>query len=104
MEQYDRTAEILKALAHPCRLYLLDLLRSRQIQVCKMAREAGQRQPYISQHLAILRGAGLVCARREGACVYYCLADSQICDLLDLCTSLAARLEPEAESSLPAAG
>lgn len=104
IERYERQAEILKALAHPCRLYLLNLLRSRQIQVCDMTREAGRRQPYISQHLAMLRSVGLVSARREGTCVYYYLADTQICELLDLCASLAARLEPAMQGDLPTAG
>ncbi len=112
-EFYSKEAEIFKALAHPCRLYLLNLLRSQEIQVCEMARETGRRQPYISQHLAMLRSAGLVRARREGACVYYCLADARVGELVDLCAVLAACLEgdeqpvpaePDEDEWLPEAG
>ncbi|MGB9592850.1 MAG: ArsR/SmtB family transcription factor [Anaerolineae bacterium] len=99
-EYYSKEAEIFKALAHPCRLYLLNLLRSHEIQVCEMARETGRRQPYISQHLAMLRSAGLVHARREGACVYYCLADARVGELVDLCAALAACLKGDEQPAL----
>lgn len=75
MDGYEQTAAILKALAHPVRLQILDLLSAEgEACVCHLERSLDQRQAYISQQLAKLRDAGLVRDRREGLNVFYHLA------------------------------
>jgi ArsR family transcriptional regulator len=64
-------AEIFAALSDPTRLRLLNLMRDHEVCVCDFVEILGQSQPKISRHLAYLRRAGLVCARREGKWMHY---------------------------------
>jgi ArsR family transcriptional regulator len=82
--QYDDLANVFKALAHPTRLQILDLLRGGEMCVCHIEAALNKRQAYISQQLMALREAGLVESRREGLQVYYWIADPQIDQLLTL--------------------
>ena len=89
-QQYDDLTNIFKALAHPTRLQILDLLRGGEMCVCHIEAALNKRQAYISQQLMALREAGLVENRREGLQVYYWIADTQIDQLLALmCGALA---------------
>jgi ArsR family transcriptional regulator, arsenate/arsenite/antimonite-responsive transcriptional repressor len=67
----DRLAVFFAALADPTRLRLLNLLAGREVCVCYFVEILGQSQPKISRHLAYLRRAGLVAARREGKWMHY---------------------------------
>ena len=80
--RYSDLAIRLKALAHPVRLQIVDLLRRHDLCVCQMERALGRRQAYISQHLMVLREAGLVEARKDGLLVYYHLTDHLTAELL----------------------
>jgi ArsR family transcriptional regulator len=59
------------ALADPTRLRLLNLMDGREICVCYFVEVLQQSQPKISRHLAYLRNAGIVSARREGKWMHY---------------------------------
>jgi ArsR family transcriptional regulator len=59
------------ALADPTRLRLLNLMNGREICVCYFVEILNQGQPKISRHLAYLRRAGIVEARREGKWMHY---------------------------------
>ena len=72
---YTLQASAVKALAHPTRLRILDILAHEEACVCHLTAVLRQRQPYVSQQLMILREAGLVTDRRDGVMVYYRLAD-----------------------------
>jgi ArsR family transcriptional regulator, arsenate/arsenite/antimonite-responsive transcriptional repressor len=63
-----------KALADNTRLRLLNLIGKREICVCYFVEILGTHQPKISRHLAYLRDAGIVEARREGKWMHYRLA------------------------------
>ena len=64
-------ARALSALANPRRLEILELLRDGEACVCHIQAVLGQRQALISQHLNVLRQAGLVTSRKDGLRVYY---------------------------------
>jgi ArsR family transcriptional regulator len=64
-------ANLFAALADPTRLRLLNLMAGREVCVCNFVEILGQGQPKISRHLAYLRRAGLVAARREGKWMHY---------------------------------
>jgi ArsR family transcriptional regulator len=66
-------AEHFKALADPTRLKLLDILLSHKqvLCVCAIAEKLGVSQPAVSQHLKILKNAGLVKGKRHGYHVHY---------------------------------
>lgn len=64
-------ATLFAALADPTRLRLLNLIAGREVCVCYLVEILRQGQPKISRHLAYLRRAGIVTARREGKWMHY---------------------------------
>jgi ArsR family transcriptional regulator, virulence genes transcriptional regulator len=83
-------AEVLKTLASPRRLEILHALARGPIEVGRLAQLIGASQPNVSQHLAVLRTAGLVEAEREGREVRYRLADP---DVMVACALMRSVLE-----------
>ena len=67
----DDLTLLFAALADPTRLRLLNLMDGREVCVCYFVEILGQSQPKISRHLAYLRRAGVVEARREGKWMHY---------------------------------
>jgi ArsR family transcriptional regulator, arsenate/arsenite/antimonite-responsive transcriptional repressor len=65
---------IFRAFADRTRLRILNLLRPGELCVCDLVRVLGSPQPKISRHLAYLRKAGLVTARKEGLWMHYSLS------------------------------
>src|SRR5687767_2365607 len=63
------------ALADKTRLRLLNLMRDEEVCVCFFGEVLGDSQPKISRHLAYLRNAGLVEARRDGKWMHYSIRD-----------------------------
>ena len=68
---------LFRALADPTRLHLLNLIADREICVCYFVEILGISQPKISRHLAYLRRAGIVAARRQGRWMHYRLVVPQ---------------------------
>ena len=75
-------AEFFKALGHPLRIRVLELLAEGERSVAELLAEVGAEQSHLSQQLGILRRAGFVVSRREGASVVYSVADERIAELL----------------------
>jgi ArsR family transcriptional regulator len=65
---------LFRSLADPTRLRLLNLIAGREICVCYFTEILGIGQPKVSRHLAYLRRAGIVAARREGKWMHYRMA------------------------------
>ncbi|MEW6568617.1 MAG: metalloregulator ArsR/SmtB family transcription factor [Chloroflexota bacterium] len=82
MDIYTRQAALLKALAHPVRLKIAEILSQREACVCHLQAVLGLRQAYISQQLMVLRRAGWLSERRQGTYVFYRLADARAMRLL----------------------
>jgi ArsR family transcriptional regulator len=68
--QFD-LPRLFQALGDTTRLRLLSLIRDREVCVCYFVEILGAPQPKISRHLAYLRNAGIVSARREGKWMHY---------------------------------
>jgi ArsR family transcriptional regulator, virulence genes transcriptional regulator len=77
-EIYELQAQVLKTLASPQRLAILHRLAEGPCEVGRLADELGLSQPNTSQHLAMLRSAGVVEADRAGREVRYRLADPDV--------------------------
>src|SRR4030088_1931230 len=76
MNKPERSAELLfKALADRTRLRLINLMGDHEICVCFLVEVLKMSQPKISRHLAYLRRAGVVSARREGKWMHYRLVE-----------------------------
>ena len=76
-------AELFKALAHPIRIRILELLRRGEMSVGQLQAELGIEGSNVSQQLAILRMKNLVDTRKDGNSIHYRLRDTQVNDLLD---------------------
>jgi DNA-binding transcriptional ArsR family regulator len=79
---YRAKAEFFKTLGHPARVRVLELLSVRERAVAELLPEVGIEAAHLSQQLAVLRRAGLVAVRKEGAAVVYSLTSPQLSDLL----------------------
>jgi DNA-binding transcriptional ArsR family regulator len=94
MPPYENQANLFKALSHPTRLAILHLLREDESCVFHLEAALGCRQAHISQHLMILREAGLVLDRREGSNVYYHVTALGVFAVLDAVQQLDGCAEP----------
>lgn len=92
MKDYKLQAELCKALAHPVRLQVLDLISKRERRVDELARMVGIGQPNLSMHLAALRHRRLVTARREGMNVFYKASHAKIADACSLIQEILSDL------------
>ena len=75
-------AEFFKALAHPLRIRILELLLDGEQSVQELQRALGLDQPVVSQQLAILRARNIVEPRKQGATVRYAVRDRALGELL----------------------
>jgi ArsR family transcriptional regulator len=88
-EARDRAAAIARALADPKRLCVLERLAGGERSVSDLSRDVGCQVPNMSQHLSVLRSAGLVASRREGSLVFYRLADERVLQAYQLLQQVA---------------
>lgn len=79
---HEVKAEFFKALGHPARIRVLELLSQHEHSVSEMVPEVGIEASHLSQQLAILRKMNIVTTRKVGSTVIYSLADPRISDLL----------------------
>src|SRR6266581_7766287 len=85
----QRYAAVGRALADPKRLCVLESLAAGELSVSELSTRVGCQVPNMSQHLAVLRSAGLVATRREGSTVFYRLADPRVLEAYHLLQSIA---------------
>jgi DNA-binding transcriptional ArsR family regulator len=90
-ERYRLHADLCKVLTDPKRLMLLDALRSRELSVTELADAIGVALPNASQHLAVMRSAGLVVSRRAATTIFYRLAEPTIVDACDIVHRIVER-------------
>ena len=88
-EARERAARIGRALSDPKRLCVLETLSTGEKSVTQLSTCVGCQVPNMSQHLAVLRAAGLVTTRRDGSTVYYRLADPRVLETYRLIQGLA---------------
>lgn len=86
-----KAKNILRALDHPLRRSLLDTieLNDNKITVTEIYVRLRLEQSVASQHLAILRRAGIVETERDGKLIYYSVRKTVLVDVLQLCDDLA---------------
>ena len=85
----ERYAAVGRALADPKRLCVLESLAIGELSVSDLSVRVGCQVPNMSQHLAVLRRAGLVTSRRDGNTILYRLADAKVLEAYRLIQDLA---------------
>lgn len=71
--KYEARARIIKAMAHPTRLFIVEKLSQGERCVCDLTEEVGDDISTISKHLSILKNAGIVTDKKRGTQVFYSL-------------------------------
>lgn len=94
-ELFLHQSELFKALAHPRRLEIIHLLREQILCVTDIHQMLNLPQANISQHLMILRDAGLVKVEREGKQIFYRLSHPDVIEVADMMRSMVLRDHPE---------
>jgi len=87
-ELFRLKAELCKTFADPKRLMIINELREGERSVGDLVTTLASPQAVISRHLAVLRHRGIVVTRREGASVYYRLANPRIVEACDIVHSI----------------
>jgi DNA-binding transcriptional ArsR family regulator len=75
LARLEEAAAVLKAVAHPVRLRIVELLEAGEMTVTELLNCLGTQQAYTSQQLNILKARGVVAARRQGNQSYYSIAN-----------------------------
>ncbi len=109
-EAYKQRAAVLKAMAHPSRLAIIEALAEGERCVCDLQQLVGSDMSTVSKHLALMKHAGLVRDRKQGLKVYYSLEiecvhgflaciDSVLQSRSDACCRAIRGMEPEPQTT-----
>jgi len=91
---YHDQAALCRILSHPVRLAILSALRNGEQCVCHLEAALGLRQAYISQHLKVLREAGLVDDRRDGWNIFYRVCEPRLRKVTDSLSAFSGEPRP----------
>jgi DNA-binding transcriptional ArsR family regulator len=81
-------ADILKALAQPTRLKIIDFLREGERCVCEIFPAIDEEQSNTSRHLNMMQTAGVLSRRKDGLKIYYAIKQPEILDVIDIVTGI----------------
>ncbi|OQB20598.1 MAG: HTH-type transcriptional repressor AseR [candidate division BRC1 bacterium ADurb.Bin183] len=95
----EARARILKAMAHPTRLFIMETLSQREACVCKLSEMIGADISTVSKHLTVLKNAGIVLDEKRGSQVFYNLRCPCILDFFD-CVETVIKTATEAQIKL----
>jgi DNA-binding transcriptional ArsR family regulator len=82
MEVLDRTARVLRVLAHPHRLKIIELLAERKLTVGEVAEAVGIAPNACSQHMNMMKAHGVLSSERDGKVMYYHVEDPNALNVL----------------------
>jgi ArsR family transcriptional regulator len=88
---FEKKAEILKAIAQPTRLKILELLKDGERCVCEIYPALKQEQPSISKHLNLMKRAGVLDSRKDGLRIIYWIKAPEVLDILRRAESILHR-------------
>jgi DNA-binding transcriptional ArsR family regulator len=78
----EHVAEVMKAVAHPVRLQIIELLEKREMCVGDIVEAVGGKQAITSQQLNMMRDKGVLSSRRDGNKVFYRIENKNVIKLL----------------------
>lgn len=81
-EKVERAAEILKVVAHPLRLRIVELLETREMAVGELQELLGVSQSLTSQQLSLMKARGVLKSRKNGKQVYYCVDRPEVIQVI----------------------
>ena len=99
-EKLQKAADILKTVAHPARLQIIDFLETGEKTVTELCQHLGAQQPYTSQQLNLMKAKGILASRRNGNQVYYAIANPNVVKVIHCVRAQTAVSESGAEGCL----
>lgn len=84
-------AEILKAIAQPTRLKILEFLKSGERCVCEIFPAIGEEQSNTSRHLNLLQASGILQRRKDGVKIMYRIKHQEVLEILELASVILRR-------------
>jgi DNA-binding transcriptional ArsR family regulator len=99
---FQKQAEIVKAIAHPLRIAIVDFLKDGEQCVCDIADYVGSERSNVSRHLSVMVSAGVLQCRKQGLKVIYKLKTPCVLDFLSCVTNVLKQQVREAEKLLKA--
>ena len=86
---FELQAEVIKAVAHPVRIAIVDFLKDREQCVCDIVTHVGAQRSNVSRHLAVMVNAGVLSFRKEGLKVIYKLETCCMLEFLECVAKVA---------------
>ncbi len=93
-------ANIFKALSHPTRLQIIQLLKEEPLCVCNILSQIESEQSNTSQHLAVLKNQGIVESKKDGSMVIYKIKSVEVFQMIDIAEDIILRQIEETKASL----
>jgi len=97
---FEKQAEIIKAIAHPLRIAVVDFLKDGRQCVCDIAEHVGSERSNVSRHLSVMVGAGILSSHKDGLKVLYELKSPCILEFLSCITACLKQQAKENERLL----
>lgn len=98
--RYDARARIVKALAHPTRLFIVDELSKRERCVCELTEMVGADISTVSKHLSVLKAAGIIRDDKRGTQVFYSLRVGCVLRFFDCVEAVLQSVAKEGQEAL----
>jgi DNA-binding transcriptional ArsR family regulator len=95
VNRLDVKAKFIRGFSDKTRLQILHSIKNKELTVSQIVDELNGNQSNISQHLACLKGCGIIVGRQEGKYVYYSLRNEQIIQLLHMMDVVFNQVEAE---------
>lgn len=96
---YHMKAEFVKALAHPIRLQILDLLMEKPMTVSEISQALKREHSGVSRHISVLKGEGVIGTKNKGVPAFYSITHESVQAIIECANSvLKERLEHELET------
>jgi DNA-binding transcriptional ArsR family regulator len=89
----DIKAKFIRGFSEKTRLQILECIKEKEKTVSQIVEELEGNQSNISQHLACLKGCGIIVGRQEGKYVYYGMSNPKIKDMLDMFDSVLSLVQ-----------
>jgi len=93
-------ANIFKALSHPTRLQIVQLLKEKPLCVCEILPQIESEQSNTSQHLSVLKNQGIVDSKKDGSMVIYKIKSPEVYQMIDIAENIILNQIEETKSSL----
>jgi len=97
--KYEARAQVMKAMSHPTRLFMVEVLSRSQRCVCELTEMVGSDISTISKHLSVLKSAGIVADEKRGTQVFYSLRIPCVLKFFS-CVESVLRANAEAQAAL----